>query len=159
MKNIGDFIVNRKQVCQIDDIVTKNDCVYYVLAPVEDKSLKLRVPVDAASLRDTITLEALETLIKEIPTIDTIQNNDKLIENEYKALMSRGTHEDLIKVIKTTFLRNKKRRDDNKKISDRDDEYFKQAEKYLYNELSVVLGLTYDETKRYVLDMVDKLQK
>lgn len=159
MKNIGDFIVNRKQVCLIDDIVTKNDSVYYVLAPVEDKSLKLRVPVDSASLRDTITLEALETLIKEIPTIDTIQNNDKLIENEYKALMSRGTHEDLIKVIKTTFLRNKKRRDDNKKISDRDDEYFKQAEKYLYNEISVVLGLTYDETKRYVLDMVDKLQK
>ena len=30
--------------------------------------------------------------------------------------------------------------------------YFKQAEKYLYNEFSVVLNLTYEATKQYIIE-------
>ena len=35
-----------------------------------------------------------------------------------------------------------------------DDSYFKKAEKYLYNEFSIVLNKTYDETKEYVINEV-----
>ena len=68
--------------------------------------------------------------------------------------MQSGTHEDLIKIIKTTYLRNEKRINDNKKISEIDDTYFKKAEKYLYNEFSVVLNKTFEETKEYVNNKV-----
>ena len=71
--------------------------------------------------------------------------------------MQNRTHEDLIKIIKTTYLRNKERIDNNKKTTDKDNHYFNQAELYLYNEFSVVLNLTYDETKEYVLNAVNKL--
>ncbi len=40
MKNIGDYIVCRKQVCKIMDI--KNDL--YVLKPIDESSLTLQVP-------------------------------------------------------------------------------------------------------------------
>ncbi len=51
MKNIGDYIVCRKQVCKIMDI--KNDL--YVLKPIDDSSLTLQVPTNSKVLRDLIT--------------------------------------------------------------------------------------------------------
>lgn len=68
--------------------------------------------------------------------------------------MENATHEDLIKTIKITYLRNKSRVDNGKKISDKDDNYFKLAKQYLYNEFSVVLNMNYEYTKNYVIDYV-----
>ena len=47
-----------------------------------------------------------------------------MMENTYKELLQRGTYEDLITVIKTAYLRNENRKKNNKKISDKDNDYF-----------------------------------
>ena len=60
----------------------------------------------------------------------------------------------LIKIIKTTYLRNKERIEKSKKTTDKDVYYFNLAEKYLYQEFQVILGLTYDETKEFVIKSV-----
>ena len=78
-----------------------------------------------------------------------------MIEYEYKKLINSGRHEDLIKIIKTTYLRNKKRLDSKKKISDKDQHYFLLAEKYLYNEFGTVLNLSYEDVKKYVIYKVE----
>lgn len=57
----------------------------------------------------------VEEIIQSIPTIETIKSDSKILEQEYKLLIQSGTHEDLIKIIKTTYLRNKERLDNNKK--------------------------------------------
>ena len=155
MKKINDYIVYRKQVCKIADI--KDD--KYILISISDDSIKMQVPIDSKLLRDLITKEEVDKLLIEMPSIDVINNNDKMIEGEYKVLMASGTHQDLIKIIKTTYLRNEQRKMNNKKISDKDNEYFERAEKYLYEELSVVLNMNYDETKNYVIDKVTKFAK
>ena len=80
-----------------------------------------------------------------------------MIETEYRKLLNSNKHDDLIKIIKTTYLRNKERIDNNKKTRDSDNTYFAQAETYLYNEFSIVLGLTYEETKNYVVKQVTEL--
>ena len=49
------------------------------------------------------------------------------------------------------------RLDQNKKISEKDEQYFNQAERRLYNELSISLQLTFDETRQYVIDSVKAL--
>ena len=46
-----------------------------------------------------------------------------------------------------------------KKTSDKDSNYFNRAEKYLYNELSIALNMTFDETKEYVISKVQELVK
>lgn len=84
--------------------------------------------------------------------IEILNMENKLLENEYKKLLSDENHESLIKIIKTTYLRNKARVDSKKKVSEKDEYYFKLAEKYLYNELSVVLGMSYDKTKEYIIN-------
>ena len=86
-------------------------------------------------------------------------NDDKYIEKTYKELLMEGTYEDLIKIIKTTYLRNDFRIKNKRKISEKDYNYFMQAENYLYNELAIALNMTYDETKEYIINKVQELMQ
>ena len=160
MYKSGDVVVYGRDVYRIKDVkdnylFNKN---YYIMNPIDDDSLVTSVPVDTTSyLRDVITKEEAEELIAKIPFIETIQVNDRDIEYEYKRLLGENTLESLIKIIKTAYLRNMTRLDQNKKISEKDEQYFNQAERRLYNELSISLQLTFDETRQYVIDSVKAL--
>lgn len=161
MYKVGDYVVYKREVCEVISIKEKEfmNMDYYVLVPISDDTLKIDVPVNnkMGYLRPLITKKEVEDIIKTIPNIKPIISIDRLIENEYRNLLNTNKHEDLIKIIKTTYLRNKERLDNNKKIGGKDDEYFKQAEKYLYSEFSIVLGMSYDETKKYVIEKVKEI--
>lgn len=159
MFKVGDYVVYRKDVCVVNEINEKlyRDKDYYQLIPVNDESLKLDVPVSNNNIRSLISRDDINEIINSIPDIDVLEDNDKYIENEYKNLMLSGSHRNLIKIIKTTYLRNKKRLDNKKKVTDKDNNYFHMAEKYLYTEFSIVLGLSYEDTKKYVIDKVENL--
>ena len=86
----------------------------------------------------------------------TIEVNDKMIENEYKRLLHEEGYEGLIKIIKTTYLRNEDRVNNKRKISEKDDNYFNLAKKYLYSEFAVALDIPYDKVKEYVIDRINK---
>lgn len=161
MYNVGDYIVYRKDVCKIINNKNFNGIDYYILEPIDDNSLKVDVPVDNRCdyMRHLISKKEIDIIINNIPNIYIIDINDKSIENVYKNLMSSGKHEDLIKIIKTTYLRNQKRIESNRKVSDKDTNYFNQTEKYLYNEFSIVLGMSYEATKQYVIDIVLEKEK
>ncbi len=147
-----DYIVYRKETCKI---IEKEDG-YYRLVPVNDTSIKYKVPVDSNFLKKVITKEEIDRLLLEIPEINTIDLGEKQIEQEYKELMKSGTHEDLVKIIKTSYLRNQIRILNNKIISEIDDEYFKRAEKYLYEEIGIVLNLSFENTKEYIINKLKK---
>ena len=148
-----DYIVYRKETCKI---IEKEDG-YYRLVPVNDTSIKYKVPVDSNFLKKVITKEEIDRLLLEIPEINTIDLGEKQIEQEYKELMKSGTHEDLVKIIKTSYLRNQIRILNNKRISEIDDEYFKRAEKYLYEEIGIVLNLSFEDTKKYIINKLKKV--
>ena len=110
MYKVGDLVVNKNNICRIEDILhnyIKNED-YYLLIPIDDKSLKLKVPINS-SIRSLISKEDIEKLIIRIPNIDPLSLDERSIENEYKKLYLSGKHEDLIKIIKTTYLRNNER--------------------------------------------------
>lgn len=159
MFKIEDKVVYKRNVCVIKDIklnkFTNKEC--YILIPIDDDSLKITVPVELGDceIRNIISKEEVESIISNIPNIDTLEViNEKNIENEYKKCLDEFSHENLIKIIKTTYLRNKSRIDAKKKISDKDDMYFKMAEKLLYTEFSLALNMSYDNTKEYVVSKV-----
>lgn len=145
------YIIYRKQVCEILD---EQDGMY-TLRPISDDSITMKVPVNCNVLRNLITKKDIDKLLKEAKNIDVIDNYDKMIEQEYKNLLSTGELADIIKVIKTTYLRNEYRKNNNKKLSDKDVMYFEKAEKYLYEEFSVVLGKSYADTKKYVIETIE----
>ena len=158
MYKVGDYIVYLKEVSKIKEIKENfiKNVNYYVLEPVSDSSLKLIIPVSSNSIRNLITIDKVNELIKEIPFIDTIDIDNKNIEFEYKKLLNTGTPENLIKIIKTTYLRNQDRLNNKKKINDKDRNYFELAEKYLYTEISIVLNKSFEDTKNYIINEVEK---
>ena len=161
MHNVGEYIIYKREVCMIKEIIPKfyRDMDYYLLSPISDDTLAIKVPVNNKDIRNLISKKEVEEIINRIPDIDTVSVDTKVLEPIYKELINSGLHDDLIKIIKTTYLRNKERIDNNKKTTDKDTYYFNLAEKYLYEEFSVVLNKTYEEAKQYVIFKVEKLTK
>lgn len=155
----NDYLVSKKNVCKVREVKEdENGNYHYLLIPVTDESLKIDVLADNSYLRDIISREELDKLIKRIPEIEIITNiEDKYIEKTYKDLLHSGTYEDLIKIIKTTYIRNNNRIKNNKKVSDKDKTFFEKAEEYLYSEFAITLGLSIDETREYIIKIVQEL--
>lgn len=147
----NDYVVYRKEVCIVKDIIKLNGEKYYTLSPLSDDSLTMKIPVSNPFIRNVLNKKAAENLISKISEIETLDLNAKMLEHEYQGLLASSSLEDLIKIIKTTFLRNEKRKSEGKKIGEKDYSYFNKAEKLLYNELSISLGLSFDETKEYLI--------
>lgn len=156
MKKIGEYIIYRRDVCKIIDIKKShfNQLDYYVLVPIKDTTLHIDVPVDnrLGYIRELMSEEEVENLIEKIPDISIIEDDDRRLEGRYKELLDSGDHENLIKIIKTTYLRNQHRLDNKKKISEKDKYYFDLAEHYLYDEISIILNMSFEETKKYVIE-------
>lgn len=157
MFKVDEFVVYKRDVCKIKEIKNINDVIYYVLNPIDDETLTITIPHNNNLVRKIINKQESLELINSIPNIDIIKTKEKLIENEYKNLFSSGNLEDLVKIIKTTYLRNEDRINNHKKIGEKDNYYFMKAEKLLYNEISISLGLSYEETKNYIKQKVDSL--
>ena len=160
MFEVGDSVIYKRDVCIIKEIRKDiiNEMDYYVLSPIDDKSLTINVPIKNSLnlIRNAISNKEVENLIKKIPNIKTLDIYSKTLDNEYRELFYSGSLEDLITIIKTTtYLRNNARISQNKKPSEKDNSLFIKAEKLLYNELSVSLGKTFDETKQYVIDRIN----
>ena len=159
MFKIGDYVIYKRDVCKIKNTKTSkiNNKEYYVLVPIDDKSLIINVPMENINdnIKKIISKTEALNLIDHIKDIDIIKNvPDKMLESEYKKLLTSGEREDLIRIIKTTYLRNQNRINDKKKIGEKDNNYFNLAEKKLYNELSVALNMSYDEIKEYIFNNV-----
>ena len=154
MFKVGEYVIYRRDLCQIKKVEEK----YYTLNPVMDETLSIKVLIENKSnyLRPPITKTEAFNLIQKIPSIQPLQANEKMLENEYKNLLRTNLHEDLIKIIKTTYLRNENRRNSGKKLSDKDLIYFNMAEKYLYTELAYALGKTDEECKKYIIELLEK---
>ena len=157
----NDYVMYKNNVCKVREIKHNdlNGNSYYILIPIDDESLIIDVPTDnrMGHLRSIVSHQEAEEIINYIKDIEPLQNiNDKNIENTYKELIYNGTHNDLVKIIKTSYLRNQARKNDNKKISEKDSKYFELAEKYLYNELSIALNKSFTETKEYIINSMNR---
>ena len=164
MFKIGDIVVHKRDICKVTDII-KNyslDEDYYSLVPIDDSSLTIHTPISntRGSIRKVISKAEAEALIQEIPKIEIIEPmDDRALEGRYISLINSSKHEDLIRIIKTTYLRREERENCGKKVSEKDKSYFRQAEKLFYSEFSIALGKSYQETKDYIVSKVAGLAK
>lgn len=158
MYKVGDVVVYKRDVCRINEIKEKyfKNTDYYVMSLIDDDSLVINIPVDNSDIRNVISKKGALELINKMPDIKIIDIQDKNIENEYKSLLYTQKIEDLVSIIKSSYLRNNERVANNKKVSEKDENYFNKAEKFLYNELSVSLNMSYDETKEYIINLLKK---
>lgn len=162
MFSIDDVVVYKRDVCKVKAIKKKlfNNEDYFILSNVFDDTVVVKVPVSnrGNNLRSIITKNEVEQLIGKIPEIDPIDGEIRMIENEYKSLLLSDKHEDLIRIIKSAYSRNQHRIEQNKATNSKDSQYLAQAETYLFQELSIVLDMTLEEVRQYIIDEVSKLE-
>ena len=80
-----------------------------------------------------------------------------LIVGGFLAFKKTEKEENLIKIIKTTYTRNNERLKKGKQVGEKDETYFNKAEKLLYSELAISLGMNYDEVKQYIFDTIHEV--
>ncbi len=147
-------------ICQVEDITTLNlDGVdktrkYYLLKPVFSNGSTVYKPIDLdEGMRPALSKKQAEELITEIPSIDTIAIADeKTLEKTYKDLIHSSDPKALVSLIKTIHLRKEKRLLKGFKVTALDSRYFKQAEDFLYGELSVALDIPRNEVRDYICE-------
>lgn len=168
MFEINDYVIYGEYgVCQIVDITTppisgiKKDNLYYILNPLSTNGHTVYIPIDntKASMRRVLTREEALEFINQIPYIDMLWvDSDKFREDLYKKAIRSNRAVEWIKIIKTVYQRKEERKAEGKSISATDEKYFKQAELYLYSELSLALGIPEDKMKDYLINKVKKLE-
>ncbi len=163
MYSVNDIVVYRRDVCKV---IGKHRSDFsgemcYILVPYaqQDGSIKMQVPVanKGGHLRDLISRDQIDELIRSTPDIDPLASKPANMKSQYAALLKGDDIRDLIRIIKTSYERNMARVRQNKKTASVDDEYLRRAEKYLFDEISVSLGMSYDESKAFFEEEVAKL--
>lgn len=166
MFKIGDYVAHYKEgVCEVMSIGKLNlSCSdkkkeYYTLKPLYDAGGTLYTPVDneKRQIREVISGEEAQALIDDMLNIETIGVTDeKRRELSYKEALLKNQCRDWISIIKTSYGRKMKRIASGKKVINVDDKYLNIAEKFLYGEFAVALGLPKDEVKDYLAAYLKK---
>lgn len=97
-------------------------------------------------------------LIHAIPGVETLWIADeRKREQIYKETIHKCDCMELVKIIKTIYLRMRAREEAGKKLLESDLKYFHMAEDRLYGELAVSLGMSLEQTKTFVEEQAAKL--
>lgn len=166
MFEIGDYIIYGSQnVCKVEAIGPmemggkKTERLYYTLRPIYINGSTVYTPVDNTKviLRPVLTKEEAMRLIEEIPSLEQIDVTDeKGREQIYKEALLSCDCRELVRIIKTLYLRRQSRIEDGKKVTAVDERYFKQAEDALYGELAVAMQMKREEVEDYITEHLAK---
>ncbi len=157
----GEYVVYENSgICQVMDVTTMDmagfpkDRLYYVLRPDGKKDGRIFTPVSNGklALRRMMTPEEAEQLIQEIPDIEALGiPNEKCREERYKECIRSCECRELVRIIKTIYIRKKERISQGKKTTATDERYLKIAEDNLYSELSMLLGVPKNKMGSYIM--------
>lgn len=166
MYKIGDFVVyGRTGICEVTDITTMKmagvpkDKLYYILMPCKDKGGKIFTPVENQKvvIRPVISKEEALELLDKIPATEELWiPNEKMRETMYKESIRTCECIDMIKIIKTLYIRKQDRIAQGKRITTTDERYLKMAESSLYSELSIALGIPEEDMEEYIKNYIEK---
>ena len=154
MYKIKDYVIYKREVCVVKDLKKINNQDYYTLENKEDTSLKISIPVSQETqlLRHLATFNEISNTLDHINDIPTLNINERNLEEQYKLLLQGTTIENLIKIIKTAYIRNEIRKNNHKHLSDTDTSYQELAEQFLFNEIAYAMNISYDAAKELVFN-------
>ncbi len=153
-------------VCRIADITKKDfsgqEETYYILKPIFDDRSTFFVPVkhgSAQKLRPLLSIEEVKSLIKGISCQDVIGIEDeKHRKDAYKKIIESGNRGEIMRLIKTLYVRKEEQQKAGKKQHIIDEHFMKEAESILYDEFSYVLQIKKDDIVPYIKKEMNALE-
>ena len=160
MYSIGETIIYTTYgLCKVDNIVQKefnNELHdYYILKPLHDAKASLQVqvnnPITAEKLRSILSADEVLALIKQIPQIEPywIENENER-KRHFSNILRSGTRVEIIGIIRSINEHHQKLKERGKKLHACDEQYYKDAEKIIYDEFAYVLNINKYEVKDYI---------
>lgn len=155
-------------VCIISEIEEKEmggeHQQYYVLKPVYRSESTIYVPVNSEKLtskmRRVLSADEVYELIKTMPEEGTIWIDNKTDRQEkYKRILLSGDRTELIRLIKTLYLRQQAQKEMGKKLYVADENMMKDAERILYEEFAHVLDIEREQVFPMILEQIDPEEK
>lgn len=169
MFKVGDYLIyGLNGVCKVDAVGTMDmpgmpkDRLYYTLIPVYQSGCRLFTPVDNVKtvIRPLVSREEALAYIDQMLEAETIWIPDeKRRETLYKEVVRKCDPAEWIRIIKTLFLRKRARIEAGKKVTAGDEKYLRIAEENLYGEFAMALGMTKEETEKFIIERVKSAEE
>jgi len=150
--------------CEITEIARKDfgagAAEYYVLRPVYRKNATVFVPTQnralVARMRRVLSAEEIEKIIEEMPGESCIWIPDEsLRKEEYRKILAGGDSRELIRLVKTLYLRQKEQSARGRKLHQADERFLKEAEKVLYDQFALALKIQPDQVLPFILERIE----
>ncbi len=164
MFQIGDYVVyGCRGIHEITDITTLNmegvdhDREYYILKPYAAATGSVYAPVDSTkiNMRLVMSEDEVTAFLENIASILPINlRSPKQQEEAFKLCVKSCDPDELMRVIKTLRIRKRERAEKGKKLTITDTHYLEQAEKILYDELSLVLKRPVAEIPAMIQELI-----
>ncbi len=165
MFEVGEYIIyGTKGVCIVADIAPmhldgmSDGALYYVLQPYHQSGSRIFVSVDnnKTIMRRILSKEEALSLINEMADISELWiDNDKVREEKYKECVRSCDCRELVRIIKTLYMRRIKRLKEGKKITATDERYLRIAREQLYSELSIPLDVPVKDMEQYIAEKME----
>jgi len=165
MFDIGELIIyGNTGVCKVVGVTkpqmagASEDKLFYELTPYFQRGGRIMTPVENTKvpMRRILNEEEAKKLIAEMPSIGLLGiENDKMRETQYKECIRSGDCRQWISIIKTLYTRRQERLRQGKRMTATDERYLRQAEDYLYSELSIPLGVPREKMESYLTENIE----
>ena len=166
MFDIGELIIyGNTGVCKVMGVTkpqmsgVSDDRLFYELKPCFQRDSRIMTPVENSKvpMRRILNEAEARQLIKEMPQIDLLSiESDKVREATYKECIRSGDCVQWIRIIKTLYNRRMERQRQGKRMTATDERYLRQAEDYLYSELSIPLGLPRENVESFITETISQ---
>ena len=106
-------------------------------------------------MRHVLPEEEILALIEGMPDEQAHWiENDEERKTAYRETLSTGDRPGLIRMIKSLYLRQKEMKGNGKHLRAADERFFKEAERMLYDEFALVLGMEPEEVLPFILERI-----
>lgn len=160
----GDVVVyGVRGVCTVDDVRTENiggeEREYYLLTPCDDKRSTIYLPTDSDRIerhvKKLLTKEEVFGLIDSLPDEEDIWIPDNRRRAEvFTHIIDSGERADVIRLIRVLSTRKHTLEGSGKKLGASDRALLEQAEKVVFDELALVLGIERTKVEEFIIERV-----
>lgn len=145
-------------ITQMDFLGEKKD--YFVLNSLSKNKSAIYVPMwnenMLAKMRRVLSREEIYDIIRSMPDEELIWIEDESERiTEYKDIVLKGNHREIVKLIKTLYLHREKQREEGKNLHKVDEKFLKDAEKILYDEFAYVLDIKPEQVIPFIQQQIE----
>ena len=161
----GDLVVyGATGVCRVEglgnpDPRDRSGREFYLLKPLYQDGV-VYTPAEGGKvpMRPVMTRKEAIALIGAIPTIEPEVFRERtlqLLSQRYQSMLQSGDSRDLLKLTMSVYRKRQQAEEQNRRLGMVDERFMKQAERLLYGELSVALGIPFDQVEPYIARRVN----